>query len=185
MPLPTDVAGAEGGFAAQVPADLLHEIEVRNAIQDTLGNRMFHVSRAWTDGTMRCTMHKSSGANSNSSALPTTSNTSQSAVARRGRRHCCRVSEVVTMRGTCAGRSYIDSDIHSAVCLTRRKSSGWVPRWVIFGSFPMMPARTRVSNSSRCNSGAIRITGNPCPLWELDAGKSGSAPGTASSGCFT
>jgi phage-related protein len=34
-----------------------------------------------------------------------------------------------------------------------------------------MPARTRVSNSSRCNSGAIRITGNQCPLWERDAGK--------------
>lgn len=70
MPLPTDVAGAEGDFAAQVPADLLHEIEGLNAIQDTLGNRMFHVSRAWTDGPMRCTMHKSSGAKSNSSALP-------------------------------------------------------------------------------------------------------------------
>lgn len=43
-----------------------------------------------------------------------------------------------------------------------------------------MPARTRVSNSSRCNSGAIRITGNQCPMWERDAGKSGSAPGTVS-----
>jgi hypothetical protein len=53
MPLPTDAAGAEGDFAAQVPADLLHEIEGLNAIQDTLGNRMFHVSRAWTDGPMR------------------------------------------------------------------------------------------------------------------------------------
>jgi len=75
MPLPTDVAGAEGDFAAQVPADLLHEIEGLNAFQDTLGNRMFHVSHAWTDGPMRCTMHKSSGAKSNSSALPTTLST--------------------------------------------------------------------------------------------------------------
>jgi hypothetical protein len=55
---------------------------------------------------------------------------------------------------------------------------------MIFGSFRGMPARTRVSNSNRCSSGAIRITGNLCPLWEPAAGKSGSAPGTASSGWF-
>ena len=40
-----------------------------------------------------------------------------------------------------------------------------------------MPARTRVSNSNRCNSGVIRTIGSRCPVWELDVGKSGSAPG--------
>ena len=40
------------------------------------------------------------------------------------------------MRGTARGGSYIGSDIYSAVCLTRRRSSGWAPRWMIFGSFP-------------------------------------------------
>src|SRR5208337_1094533 len=90
-----------------------------------------------------------------------------------------RISEVViSCGGDCGGGSYIGSDIQSAVCLTRRRSSGWVHHWMIFGSFRRMPARTRVSNSNRCNSGAIRITGNLCPLWELDVGKSGSAPGT-------
>jgi Phage derived protein Gp49-like (DUF891) len=47
---------------------------------------------------------------------------------------------------------------------------------MIFGNFPGMPARTQVSNSSRCSSGAIRITGILCQRWELAAGKSGSAP---------
>ncbi len=37
-------------FAAQVLADLLHEIEVRNANRASLRNRVFHVSHAWIDG---------------------------------------------------------------------------------------------------------------------------------------
>lgn len=48
----TDSAQSDGDFAARVLADLLHEIAVRNANQETQGNKGFHVSHAWTDGPM-------------------------------------------------------------------------------------------------------------------------------------
>lgn len=48
----TNAAEQQADFAAGVLADLLREIERRNANQETQGNKVFHVSHAWTDGPM-------------------------------------------------------------------------------------------------------------------------------------
>lgn len=46
----TEPAQPEADFATGVLAELLHEIEFRNANQNPLSGNVFHVSHAWTDG---------------------------------------------------------------------------------------------------------------------------------------